>query len=175
MPVYLIRHPRPLIADGVCYGQLDIDCEDPAPVAARLRQLLPRAVPLVSSPLRRARRLAEMLAPTLQIDRRLAEISFGEWEGRTWNDIGRAAIDAWANDVLHFAPPSGESVVMLQARVVDFARSLPDTNVAVVAHAGVLRALAGYWRKLPLAEWSQLDFEFGSLTIIERLPTDASP
>ncbi len=173
MPVYLIRHPRPLIADGICYGQLDVDCEDPAPVARQLRPLLPSRMPIISSPLRRERRLAEALDPAMQVDRRLAEISFGEWEGRSWNDIGRTQIDAWADDVLHFRPPGGESVADLQTRVGEFARALDGQPVAIVAHAGVLRALAGYWRRLPLAEWSQLDFAFGSLTLIEAFAEDA--
>ena len=74
MQVFLIRHPRPLIEAGVCYGRLDVDCEDPLPVAERLKSLLPEGVPVISSPLRRARRLAEALTGNPGIDERLAEI-----------------------------------------------------------------------------------------------------
>lgn len=168
MPVFLIRHPPPLVDAGVCYGQLDVDCEDPAPIAARLAPLLPSDIPVFTSPLSRARRLAEALHPAPRVDVRLAEINFGAWEGKRWDDIDRPQIDAWAADVLHFTPPGGEAVAMLQARVVDFARKLPEGDIVIVAHAGVLRALAGYWRQLPFAEWSQLTFDFGGLTIIER-------
>ncbi|MBI4740437.1 MAG: alpha-ribazole phosphatase family protein [Betaproteobacteria bacterium] len=119
MRFFLIRHPRPLIDDGICYGRLDVGCADPQPVAERLRKHLPAAVPLISSPLRRARRLAELLHAQPRFDDRLMEIDFGEWEGRRWPEIGRAAIDAWAADVLHFAPPGGESAATLQARAID--------------------------------------------------------
>ena len=169
MQVFLIRHPRPLVEPGLCYGRLDVDCEDPQPVAARLR--LPPGTTIFSSPLRRARRLAEALDPCFRLDARLAEIDFGDWEGRRWDDIDRAAIDDWAADVLNYTPPRGESVADLQRRVVDLAGELAanraGASVALITHAGVIRALLGHWRGLPLAEWTQLECDFGSCTLIE--------
>ncbi|HMV17720.1 MAG TPA: phosphoglycerate mutase, partial [Rhodocyclaceae bacterium] len=42
MELHLIRHPRPDVAPGVCYGQTDVGlAESAAAVAARLRPLLP--------------------------------------------------------------------------------------------------------------------------------------
>ena len=169
MQVFLIRHPRPLVEPGVCYGRLDVDCADPQPVAARLH--LPAATTILSSPLRRARRLAEALDPCFRFDERLSEIDFGDWEGRRWDDIDRAAIDDWAADVLNYTPPRGESVADLQRRVVDLAGELAanraGASVALITHAGVIRALLGHWRGLPLAEWTQLECDFGSCTLIE--------
>ena len=169
MQVFLIRHPRPLIEAGVCYGRLDVDCDDPQPVAARLR--LPPQTTVVSSPLRRARRLAEALGAGVRLDARLSEIDFGDWEGLRWDDIDRNAIDDWAADVLNFTPPGGESVADLQRRVIDFAGEIKATvdgpRVALVTHAGVIRALLGHWRQLPVAEWTQLKCDFGSITQIE--------
>ena len=169
MQVFLIRHPPPLIDAGVCYGRLDIDCADPEPYAATLRPRLPAGTVIVSSPLRRARRLAETLSPAVRIDHRLCEINFGAWEGQHWNAIARHEIDAWAADVLGFVPPGGESVAMLHARAVDFASALatePHAHVALVSHAGVLRALTGHWRGLPAHEWTQLTFAYGELSLI---------
>ena len=169
MQVFLIRHPRPLVEPGLCYGRLDVDCEDPQPVAARLR--LPPQTTVLSSPLRRARRLAEALDPCVRLDARLAEIDFGDWEGRRWDDIDRESIDDWAADVLNFTPPRGESVADLQRRFVDLAGELAanraGASVALITHAGVIRALLGHWRGLPVAEWTQLKCDFGSCTLIE--------
>ena len=164
MQIFLIRHPRPLIEPGLCYGRLDVDCADPLAVAVRLRPQLPAATIIVSSPLRRALRLAEALDARVKIDARLAEIDFGDWEGRRWDDIERGAIDAWAADVLNFTPPGGESVADLQRRAIDFATTLTGPCVALVTHAGVIRALLGHWQQLPVAEWTQLKFDFGSIT-----------
>jgi alpha-ribazole phosphatase len=165
--VFLIRHPRPRVEAGICYGRLDLDTDDAEPVASRLRSLLPAATPLISSPLLRARRLAELLHEQPTYDDRLREIDFGNWEGQRWADIDRAAIDAWAADVLHFAPPGGESVAMLQARAIACATALSGERCALLTHAGVMRALLGHWLRLPVGEWSQLAFDFGSLTLLE--------
>jgi adenosylcobinamide-GDP ribazoletransferase len=80
--LFLIRHPRPLLAAGICYGQLDVEAEDPQPIAERLRPLLPADTPVIASPLQRARGLAEALHPQARCDRRLLEIDFGAWEGQ---------------------------------------------------------------------------------------------
>ena len=170
MQVFLIRHPRPLIEAGICYGRLDVDCEAPLPIAARLRSRLPVGTPVISSPLRRARQLAEALDPQARIDERLSEINFGDWEGRAWDDIDRVSLDVWAADVLDFTPPGGESVANLQRRAIDFAASLDIINtprVALITHAGIIRALIGHWQQLPVADWTQLKFDFGSVTEIE--------
>ena len=165
--VFLIRHPKPVIDAGICYGRLDVEPHAPQAVADRIKPQLPANVPLYSSPLRRARQLAEALHPSPVIDERLCEIDFGDWEGRAWDDIERDALDQWAADVIGFTPPGGESVASLQRRVIDFATSLAtQPAVALVAHAGVLRALVGHWQQLPIAEWTQLQFDFGSLTTI---------
>jgi alpha-ribazole phosphatase len=166
MQLFLIRHPRPLIAAGLCYGQLDVDCEDPQPLAEQLALALPAATPVFSSPLRRARRLALALDPQATADARLCEISFGAWEGQPWDSIARPALDAWAADVLNFAPPGGESVADLQRRALDFVAALDMPRAALVTHAGIMRVLVGQARQLPLAQWSQLPFAFGGLVEI---------
>jgi len=165
--LFLIRHPRPLLAAGICYGQLDVEAEDPQPIAGRLRPLLPAETPVIASPLRRTRCLAEALHPRARCDRRLLEIDFGDWEGQAWDQIDRRLLDAWAADVLHFAPPGGESPATLQTRVVDCVRSLRGDRVALVTHAGAIRALLGYWLQLPIGDWSQLPLAFGSITLLE--------
>ena len=170
MQVFLIRHPRPLVGAGICYGQLDVEAEDPQPTADRLRALLPAGTPVVASPLRRSRRLAEALHAQPLFDRRLMEIDFGEWEGRGWDQVERALLDAWAADVLHFSPPGGESAAMLQARVVNCITELRATSVALVTHAGAIRAALGHWLRLPVGEWSQLALDFGSITLVDLEP-----
>jgi alpha-ribazole phosphatase len=165
--LFLIRHPRPLLAAGICYGQLDVEAEDPQPIAERLRPLLPADTPVIASPLQRARDLAEALHPQARYDRRLLEIDFGAWEGQPWDQIDRRLLDAWAADVLHFAPPGGESAAALQARVVDCVRGLRGDSVALVTHAGSIRALLGYWLQLPIGDWSRLPLAFGSITLLE--------
>ena len=151
MPVILVRHTRPAVADGVCYGVTDLglapsfDDEAAAVVAA-----LPCTERLVSSPLERCRRLAERIGAARDLaplfDDRLREFDFGTWEGVPWDAIPRPELDAWAADFFHARPHGGESVQMLRERVgaaiSDYRRG-GDSHV-VVTHAGVIRAaLAG--------------------------------
>lgn len=180
MRLYLIRHPRPLIAAGVCYGQLDIAAENPALAAATLRPQVPAGLPLWTSPLRRCHDLARALAAeaggtagegvSLRLDPRLAEINFGLWEGRPWDAIPRGEIDAWAADVGGYAPPGGESPRQLQARVLEFFNALPDRDTVVVTHAGVIRSLLAADQGLPPERWSDLACAYASLTVWQRTP-----
>lgn len=170
MQVFLIRHPPPQVAAGVCYGRLDLPAADVAAVAAALRAQLPPGLPLISSPLARCRALAEALHPAPRFEPALMEMHFGDWEGMRWDEIGVAALDAWAADLLHHAPPGGESAAMLQARCVAALDALAAEGLAacaVVTHAGVMRATLGHARRLPVAEWSQLRFAYGECVALD--------
>ena len=170
MELYLIRHPRPAVAPGICYGQTDLGLAESADtVAERLRPLLPADYALFASPLARARLLAEALG-TPRLDPRLKEIHFGEWEGRSFNDIGQAALDAWVAEPLDFAPPGGESPRRMADRALDFLAELraeAPTAAVVVAHGGPLRALAGELLGLPPERWLGLDFGCGEVTRLD--------
>ncbi len=165
MQLYLIRHPAPLVAAGVCYGATDLPLAgDVASAAARiLPQLppLPAMPPVYSSPLRRCRLLADALHPGVRCDARLREMDFGLWEMRPWHLVERAALDNWAAEPLAYAPPHGESVAALQARVADFVIDLRRTEVpdaVLVTHGGVMKVIVGQARGLPAQQWMALAF-----------------
>jgi alpha-ribazole phosphatase len=165
--VFLIRHPRPAVAPGVCYGASDLDlAEDAFDCAARLRQVLPAHLPLFSSPLRRCRRLAEALHDAPRYDARLREMDFGQWELRSWAEIPRTELDAWAQAPLSYAPPGGESVGALQARVTAFLAERGE-DFAVVTHAGVMRIVAAQLHGLAEQSWFKLEFGYGELRVLE--------
>lgn len=166
MILHLIRHPRPLVEPGICYGRLDVAGESPELVAARLLSELPAGLPVYSSPLRRCRELAEHLRAEPVIDARLAEMDFGDWEGRAWDDIPRDQLDAWAADVAGYAPPGGESPAALQQRALAFVAGLRVPEAVVVTHAGVIRVLVAHWQGLPAGQWADAQFAFGSRTVI---------
>lgn len=166
MRLHLIRHPKPNIETGICYGQLDISAKIEMAEVARLQAELPPGLPVYSSPLRRCRQLAEQLHPQPILDARLAEMNFGDWEGRPWDAISRHELDAWAGDIAGYAPPGGESPAALQARALDFVAGLTVPEAVVVTHAGVIRTLLAHWQKLPPADWNTLQFGFSSVTTV---------
>lgn len=170
MELHLIRHPRPDVPAGVCYGQSDVGlAESAADVAERLRPHLPAQFELHASPLARARLLAEQLGtPTL--DDRLKEMHFGAWELQPYEQLGDA-VDQWVSDPLGFSAPGGESAHDLTRRVchwLDELRSRPTADaVVVVAHGGPLRVIAGHLLALPAERWLSLAFECGHVTRID--------
>tara|TARA_R110002073_G_scaffold18564_10_gene68614 strand:+ start:8346 stop:8867 length:522 start_codon:yes stop_codon:yes gene_type:complete len=173
MSLILLRHTRPEGADGICYGRTDL------PLAAgfeadvaRLLAELPAITRILSSPLSRCLRLARAIADarghTVEIDDRLIEMDFGQWENRPWDDIPREQIDAWLMDFDHARPHGGESVTQLSSR----ARAGFDAAVAgpvpalAVTHAGVIKAAMaatgapkGWHTSTGFAQWRR--FEWG--------------
>jgi alpha-ribazole phosphatase len=140
MRLYLVRHGRPDVAPGICYGSTDlaVSPQEHARVAAALTPLLPELAPVFSSPLRRCSELASRLALSLGsgnviYDERLVEMHFGDWEMRAWDDIPRAHIDAWAGNVAAYQPGGGECVLQVAQRVRAFHDEL------VVRHTLIFR------------------------------------
>jgi broad specificity phosphatase PhoE len=113
----------------------------------------PATLAYVSSPLIRARTTMELMRATLGLDpsyygieARLAEISFGDWDGLTYAEImardeevlASREADKWA-----FVPPAGESYADLARRVGEWYAGLQEDTV-VAAHGGTVRALLAY-------------------------------
>jgi len=143
--LYLVRHPQPDVAPGLCYGASDVPVPDAelARVHATLAaQGLPDDLPIHSSPLRRCALLAERLAPGRAVlDARLAEMDFGTWELRPWSAIPRGDVDAWTADLLHYRPGGAENVLDVARRVQAFVNDLHAPSALVICHAGTIRLL----------------------------------
>lgn len=147
MGLILVRHTRPDIAAGTCYGRLDVGLADTFPSEAQsVLSALPSVRRIVSSPLNRCLALGRYIAAArdlpIDVDERLMELDFGAWEGQPWRDVRAAELDGWAQDFMHARPHGGESVAMLRARV---AAALADWStrtepVAIITHAGVIKA-----------------------------------
>ncbi|OWY36485.1 histidine phosphatase family protein [Herbaspirillum aquaticum] len=161
MRLHLVRHPQPLVDKSTCYGRSDIAVA-PEMLAQSAAQLLPqlRALPhdwpLVSSPLQRCAKLAHSLAqamhrPAPQVDPRLQEMDFGQWELRPWDDIPWAEVEAWNADLAHYAPGGGETLTEVAGRMWQAFDDLLATSaegVIVICHAGSIRMLhaCAAWR-----------------------------
>ena len=101
----------------------------------------------ISSPLLRARETARALgADELEIEPRLAEMDWGEWEGRSLpslrEELGEAMRENEARG-LDFETPAGDSPRQVQERLWAWLRevSVVGRPVAAVSHKGVGRAL----------------------------------
>lgn len=170
--LYLIRHTQPDIRPELCYGQLDIDVTDDfAAQASLVAARLPELELVISSPLLRTRKLAAFIAPqgALRLEARLMEKHFGIWEGLAWDDIPRRQIDDWATDIMAYAPPGGESAQQLMQRVGEWLRELenqPEATIALVTHAGVIRAILSQLANIPLAHTLHWQIDYGAVIAV---------
>ncbi|WP_194712969.1 histidine phosphatase family protein [Noviherbaspirillum soli] len=149
MRLYLIRHPQPEVATGICYGRSDlaVPVERAAQAASALAPRLPRDAVLWSSPAARCAALAGLLAgalgTTVRYDARLLEMDFGAWEMQAWDSIPRSEVDAWAAGMTTYRPGGGERVLDVARRVKAFHDGLKTDgrDAVLVCHAGVIRLL----------------------------------
>ena len=148
MRIALIRHLRPDIAVGTCYGRLDIAVAPDADATATLAELAEfRPTRLHSSPARRCHALAALIAPAVEcaavFDDALLELDFGAWEGKLWDEVPIDALDLWADNPLAFSAPGGETGASLVARTQAFAQSLlaAGQDAVVVSHGGPLKII----------------------------------
>lgn len=174
MKLLLVRHAKPIAADGLCYGRTDLPAPPEATraVAESVAPLLPAGAELRCSPLSRCADLARALCelrsdlPAAVSDPRIAEMDFGEWEGRPWRDIGHAAIAAWTNGFTGIpAGHTGENTRQFLHRVAAAFDAWRDggRDAVWITHAGVIRAAwllrdgiraverADQWPKRPIA------------------------
>ncbi|WP_334134871.1 histidine phosphatase family protein [Tepidimonas sp.] len=141
--------------DARIQGQLDIPLNDTGRWQA---QRVARALDgepidaLYASDLARARETAQAIAERhgvpLHTHADLRERHFGVYQGRTWAELEQqqpAVVQAWRARVPDFAPPGGESLLALRARVeaafAELAARHLGGQIVVVAHGGVLDIL----------------------------------
>lgn len=155
--IVAVRHPKPDIAQSICYGRLDVALAEPlAGSVARCAFEAGQFDVIVSSPLRRAHAFALALAAHLslnvRIEPRLQELNFGSWEGVPWADIPRGEIDAWSRAPLDYRPGSGETVRELDERVLAVKTEAAETEPRQlwVTHAGPMRCLYASAAERPL-------------------------
>ncbi|TRX70993.1 alpha-ribazole phosphatase [Carboxylicivirga sp. M1479] len=171
--IWLIRHTTPKVDKGICYGQLDLDVTDSfdqelEDIRLRIDTSFQR---VYSSPLMRCTKLANALFTntTIETDKRLMELNFGEWEGREWNAIPIADLSNWGDNFVHQAPPKGESFDSLLQRVDSFMKEQTNSDnnhVAIVTHSGIIRAFLCKYLHIPAEKVFNLQLNYGAIVKI---------
>ena len=179
--LFLVRHGRTALTEarrisggnGEDPGLSQAGKLDAQAVAAAVAEIgrsgpfshLESPVVVVCSPMRRTRETAEVIAAQLgasiEVIEELREISFGDWDGLTNDEVKAQYHDefvAWQGS-WEASPPNGESLAVFDERVKQAKRLILErhagASVVVVAHVMpirgfVLQALEGgvaaYWR-----------------------------
>lgn len=154
---WFVRHAPVPNPEKRCYGQSDVECDTTNTAAfENLARRVPREAVWVATPLSRTQRTMRAIHQArgttpdpLHIEPRLAEQSFGDWQGRTYAELGAyghgttAAHRFWLTPA-HSVPPGGESFITVIERVHAAVEALSKTHVGqdivCVAHGGSIRA-----------------------------------
>lgn len=154
--VWLIRHGEPSEdSRGRCYGRLDVGLsalgrKQVQAVSDALKDELFSAIYV--SPRKRTVESGAILAQGrscgITIENRLCEIDFGDFEGRTYDDIAATAPDVyrqWMERPTETQFPNGESFSQMKKRVLQafhhILRRHHGESIAIVSHGGVNRIL----------------------------------
>jgi broad specificity phosphatase PhoE len=91
------------------------------------------------------------------VDERWIELDYGEWDGQPLRSMPADGWDTWRRDP-SFAPPGGETLLDLEARVREACRSLEDEaregDVVVVSHVSPIKAAVAWALDAgPLTQW----------------------
>jgi broad specificity phosphatase PhoE len=171
----LVRHTAVAAHwNGRCYGQSDVGLSTAGrahayTLAAQLSALRPDRI--ISSPLRRARFLAALLAHELgrgrvEFESRLAECNFGSWEGRPWTEIyeetGSAMMGMLEAPETFRPGGDGETTFEVRDRVLEWFHTLPGCQtIVVVCHGGPIGALRGTLNHQDVRVWPTLVPAYG--------------
>ncbi len=112
---------------------------------------------ILTSPLGRARRTAEIIAGRLgaaeiEIEPRLIELSWGAWDGRLRDELAAAFPDTFGRSNWAFHAPTGETYEQMCARLSGWLAELPsepERRIIAVSHGVTGRVLRGVYAGLP--------------------------
>jgi broad specificity phosphatase PhoE len=119
-----------------------------------------------ASPLARSRGLE------LGIDAAFDEVDFGEWMGRTFDEV-RATGEAWTHWCEQRGsaqPPGGEAFAAVAQRAQQGLRTLrerhPDQHVLVVSHGDVIKAMVATQLGISLDHLERFEIAPASVTVL---------
>jgi alpha-ribazole phosphatase len=179
--LWLLRHPEPeAFAQGRCYGSLDVGL---SPQGVRQADEVANALvmePLAAIYTSPSRRCAEAAAKIVVgrtcpvgIMDELRELNFGEFEGRTYEEIAALYPEIyrqWMERPTDVRFPGGECLVDMVARVVTAENTLrlmhAGQSVAVVTHAGAIRIILGRGLGMDLANIFRIGQGYGAVNLV---------
>lgn len=166
--IYLVRHGQTEFnRERRLQGHVDsplteLGLRQAEAVGGLLRGLIPAPAGwrIVASPLERARRTAEIIARALGVaevetDRRLIELSWGDWDGALRAELEAADPDGFGRSGWAFDAPGAEAYEAVAGRLSSWLDELPpegERRVIAVSHGVAGRVLRGLYANLPLRE-----------------------
>lgn len=167
--VYLVRHGETAWSlSGQATSRTDLPLtdrgeRDAEALSARLKGLSFGQV--LTSPLQRAWRTAELAGFAAEVDANLTEWDYGAYEGRRTAEI-RVERPGWT--LFEDGCPGGETLAALSARVDHVIERIrmATSNVLIFAHRDILRVFGARWLRLHAIEGRRLYLTTSSVSIL---------
>lgn len=183
MRLVLLYHGRAEGAEGRCVGRTDLALSASArrgmeALAGDWPYPVPQA--LIASSRKRAHAALNPFARRFgrlpQVEARLDEQDFGDWDGQPWAQLHEGASQQtrrWLSDWVNHAPPQGESFAMVAVRANEWLQEITqqygeDDLLLVSAHAGPIRALVCHALEVPLYHALLLKLTPGNITALKQ-------
>ena len=145
---------------------------------------VPAPTAVVSSPMNRtletAKIIAESLSVEVSVEEHLREISFGDWDGHTNDEVKRLWPEVFASwrGSWELSPPNGESLAVFDARIREVRESLltkfAGKTVVVAAHVMPIRGFIGLALDAGPSGYWVTQVAPCSVTVIRQWGTDHS-
>jgi probable phosphoglycerate mutase len=170
--IYLLRHGQTAFnAERRMQGHMDTPLnargvQQAAAMGALLRGLLPDTTGwrIVASPLMRAQQTAGAASAALglpvETDRRLIEVTVGEWEGRLTAEVEAEHPELFKSRQWFFHAPGGETYDQMAGRIGAWLDELPpepERKVIAVCHGVTSRVLRGLYAGMSAQDALMLD------------------
>jgi len=116
-----------------------------------------------------ARSIADQHELKVEIADALDEIDFGDWTGRSFDDLeGDPIWDEWNSARSTARPPGGESMGEANERAVtalqELAAAHPEQTIAIVTHCDIIRGVLAHYLGLPLDNMLRFDVDPASVS-----------
>lgn len=165
MEIHLIRHTKVDVKKGICYGSSDVPLTADYLLDFHKLNLDNNYDLIITSPLSRCIMMADYIEKPYLIDNHIAEISFGDWELKNWDEICSNEIQPWYNNYIDTRPPNGENALDFKIRINQFFEMLQnqysDKKILVITHAGVIRMISHLVLEFPLEKLFNLNIDYG--------------
>lgn len=181
MKIYLIRHGQTdWNLEGKIQGRHDVSLNKTGLKQAELLAMGMDKRPVVqifSSRQKRALETAQAVGRrqhvAVTVIDGLEEVEFGEWEGKTWDEISREypeEFKVWCTEPAEIVPPGGESRPQIYRRIGNALKEIlrrSRGDIAIVSHGAALAYMVSIMLEKELGDHDEIIVKNASISTVE--------
>ncbi len=138
---------------------------------------------ICSSPLKRCCEFAEDLAKSRDIPmlivEQFKEISFGDWQGKTYAEVEQespGAVNRFFADPVTYPIPGSEDINLFRERVHQGFHDMVEKNsgkrILLVGHGAVIRSILNLMLDIPMNNIFRIEVSFAAITRVKVVKTE---